>query len=190
MLKMAYPAEDPYTVLSTLLNRLPPGDNALIAFLYVGALIAIMFSTLDALCSAVSFTVHVDLFHGKRVIVAKLLTIALLCFYVMYYLFLKRLTGDQLDAILYASWSLQVALMPAVLTALFALRAYTATMFSLIAGVVGATILMPLGMTDQVFELAPSLALLFAIAGFIIGWVLERIIGRRQLAGGARHVNV
>ncbi|QWG24311.1 hypothetical protein KMZ93_05160 [Bradyrhizobium sediminis] len=180
MIQNAFPAEDPYAVLSTLLNRLSPFNDPLVAFLFMTALLAIMFSTLDALCSSVSFTVQYDWFGGKNMFFARVITVAILGFYILWYLVLRLATNDKLDTVLYASWSLQVGLLPAVVAALFAKRALLGSLGSLIGGTAGAMFLIVAGRPDDVFELAPLLALSGAAAGFVLGALIDWIWWRAR----------
>ena len=144
------PSPDPSNVISGLLARLVSNGDAVGAFLLVTSLLAIMFSTLDALCSAVSFTVQNDIFRQKRVLVARFVTRLILIVYIAYYLFMRAATGEKLDAILYASWSLQIGLLPAVVVALGNRRYPAAAILSIVGGTFGALLLLFMGMADQV----------------------------------------
>jgi Na+/pantothenate symporter len=193
LMKVAYPQEDPFSILGTALNRLAPFDNPLVAFLFVMAIIAIMFSTLDALCASVSFTVQTDWFgigtsssesqQRSALLRARIITLGLIVIYVLYYLWLRDRTAGQPDAILYASWSLQIGLLPAVLAALFSRKSWWGSVLSMIGGAIGAMYLVAAGKADLVFELGPILALGGAAVGFAVGMVLDRsriFVGSKQ----------
>lgn len=179
-LKSAMPSSDPSNVISGLLARLVSNGDAVGAFLLVTALLAIMFSTLDALCSAVSFTVQNDIFRQKRVLVARFVTVLILIVYIAYYLFMRAVTGEKLDAILYASWSLQIGLLPAVVAALGNRRSPAAAILSIVGGTFGALLLLFMGMANQVFELAPILALAGSLIGFGIGTAADLWLDRHK----------
>lgn len=186
MLRHLFPDGDAWTIVSVLVSYFESSGylGAIGALVFVAALTAIMFSTLDSLISAVSFTVHDDILLNisekfRSVFWARAITLLVVVGMANYYLFMKRATGDQFDAILYLSWSFQIALVPAVLSTFLLPSTGFVITGSLIAGCVGAAWPIVRGSPETVFEQSPLLALLASSLMFLILDLGRRTMGRR-----------
>ncbi len=184
-LRYLLPEGDPWVIVSELMTYFDAGGfiGSIQALLFVAALTAIMFSTIDSLISGVAFTVHNDIllqFSDKfrSVTWAKIVTAFLLIGMFYYYLFMRNKTGAQFDAILYFSWSCQIALVPAVISTFVRPSSGPVIVASMIAGCAAATWPFIQGNPAAVFEVSPTFALAASAIVFIVLDSAQRIMSR------------
>lgn len=167
--------EATYLLTDYILSLPPPIGQIALACLLV-SLVAVMFSTVDALVSATSFTITSDVFDRKpgdspRIGFDRFVTFCVLILQLAFYLIVKELAQDKTDAVLYLCWSFQIGFAPAVVAALWRVDAgQNGIILSLFAGTLGAWLpLIALG-PDSVYEYAPWAALLLSsiVLGFSI----------------------
>ena len=173
-LKLVSTEADAYQATHLLVDYILslPGisKNVLLALLLV-AMIAIMFSTIDALISATGFTITNDIFGersraSKGLTFDRLITLGTLVVQLFFYLIVKELAADKTDAVLYLCWSFQIAFAPAVVATLYSKALGQGPLvISILAGVVGACLPLVAFGPDSVYEFSPWYALLFASAG-------------------------
>lgn len=187
LLRYSFPEGDPWTIISVLMSSFEGGGiiGAILVAVFVASLTAIMFSTLDSLVSCVAFTVHNDIILNisdklRSVGWAKVVTVLVLIGMINYYLFMKRITGDQFDAVLYLSWSFQISLVPAVFSTFLRPSTGPVLAASMIAGCLAATSPLVLGNPAGVFEISPLLALIGAGLTFLVLDQAWRMAGRRS----------
>ena len=174
-LRYLLPGGDPWTIVNVLMNFFETSGllGAIMVLIFIASLSAIMYSTLDSLISSVAFTVHNDILlqiseRFKSVLWAKLVTIVLLIGMLNYYLFMKNVTGDQFDAILYLSWSFQISLVPAVFSTFIRPSVGPIIAASMLAGCAAATWPLLQGNPAEVYEVSPILALIASTVTFFV----------------------
>jgi Na+/proline symporter len=142
-------------------------SSQILVVLLITSMVAIMFSTIDALVSATSFTITNDIFEESIKLdlnVHKRITVAVIIVQLIFYLFISSIAQDSAPSVLYLCWSFQIALVPAVISSLFNIRHKQSTLLSSIFGGCLAAFL-PLYMSgpNSVYEWSPTLALLGSI---------------------------
>ena len=170
------PTVSAYDVLPTLFLRLLESGSGFagpLIFLFVAALVAIMFSTLDALVAATAFTVQEDLLGIESVkaslLVARAATIFVVFVQLLFYLVLSEASGDRIDAVLYICWSFQLAMLPVVAGLIFGRAgSYPARITSMAAGCVGALIPLMYGSAEDAYEISPTAAIVLATAAYLV----------------------
>lgn len=173
-LRYIVPDSDPYAVLQAFSTIVFNGEGTLFPVMMLSfffSLTAIMFSTLDALASATSFTVQRDILnfrsHGSgALIAARSVTVLVIAMQFVFYQTLYSFTAGQVDAILYMCWSCQLALLPVVVSLLLSRPgAYLARFCSMSAGCLGAFWPLLSGATERTYEVSPWLSL---AAAFVV----------------------
>lgn len=187
LLKYLIPDADPWNVLSELSNYFRVEGLVLLAFVFTLSLAAIMFSTLDSLISAVSFTVHNDILLNvsrnlRSKIWGQLVTAALLLIMFLYYLTMKGVTADNFDAILYLSWSFQIALLPSVIGRFFTIphAEGKVLLLSIGFGCIAASIPFWFGQPAKVYEWSPLLSLAASSIILLIAPLLRTLFRTRS----------
>jgi hypothetical protein len=163
-----------YLIVDHILALASPLNLILIGVLLV-SLVGIMFSTIDALISATSFTITSDIFNRRpgespKIGFDRLVTLVTLVVQLVFYLIVKHLAQDKTDAVLYLCWSFQIGFTPAVVAALA--RWDVKEIFlvlSLIAGALGAAAPLLVFGPDSVYEYSPLCALLGAALVLAVG---------------------
>lgn len=184
LLKVISPEANAYEASYLLVDHIlgVPGQLKLwLLGALIVSLVAIMFSTIDALISATSFTVTNDIFHRKirsqyDVAIDRWATLGTLALQLFFYLFVKKLAQDKTDAVLYLCWSFQIGFTPAVLFAILKRDIPESVLIlSLLAGVVGAAAPLALLGPDAIYEYSPWCALLGAGVIGIFGILPRKI---------------
>jgi hypothetical protein len=173
------PATDPYSLLSAFISSIATQSSPLagpILFIFITALVAIMFSTLDALVAATSFTVQQDILAGRGGVAgARMITLGVIIAQLAFFLIISDAAKDKVDAILYICWSFQIAMVPTVVALLSNKGGSPARRFiSLAAGACGALTPLLLGVPERSFELSPLLALAGAASVFLLSGLIPR----------------
>lgn len=171
------------------LVSLPTWYGPILLSLLIVSLSAIMFSTIDALVSATSFTVCRDVIRIKNTNKSSLykdrfVTVLTLLAQLVFFLVVREFSDDKADAVLYLCWSFQIGFAPAVIFAIYKVELpQLALLLSLAAGVVGAVVPLLFIGSESVYEYSPWLALVFA-AFFVSPWMLRvsRIMMGRELS--------
>ncbi len=172
-------ASDSYSGLGSFANALFSNSipylgatGFAIYLLFVVGCIAVMLSTVDAILSAISFTIHDDILPGGSVGRAKVVTLLLVLTGVPAYAFLQYLTQNSIATILYGAYAMQLSLAVVVILALLRRRIESrAAMASVITGFAGtivATIIAIRIPSPETFVLGP----VFAVGGAIVGYIL------------------
>lgn len=164
---------DAYTLLPAFISILlenSAGWGGPLLLVAVAALLAIMFSTLDAIVAATAFTVQEDLLGvesgSASLTVARAVTVGVVLLQLGFYLAVGAVAGDRVDAILYICWSFQLAMLPVVIGLLLGRAgSYAARIASMLAGCVGALSPLIFGAPDQAYEVSPVAAI--ACAGIV-----------------------
>jgi hypothetical protein len=170
------PDANPYTLIQAVIAEVLQFEGAWsgpLIFILVASLLAIMFSTLDAIVSATSFTVQEDLIGIDRarasVFLARTLTVGVVFVQLMFYLGIGFLAGDRVDAVLYICWSFQLAMMPVVAGLILGRGgSYPARFISLISGATGALLPLMLGTPDRAYEISPIMAFSAALVAYVL----------------------
>ena len=140
--------------------------------LFVAACVAVMFSTIDSIVSAISFTASRDLppFSGKRRS-ARGWTLAIVLSGAFLYVWLRAGLGANLQTILYGAYSSQLSLIVVALMSLSSRPARKpAAIASILFGFVGDLIAVILAIHTG-SDAAALLPPMFAIAGALAGYV-------------------
>lgn len=175
----ADPYQATYLLVDHILNLQPSARNFLLAVLLV-SLVAIMFSTIDALVSATGFTITNDIFqrspdNSANLVFDRVVTLMTLVLQLFFYLGVKKLADDKTDAVLYLCWSFQIAFAPAVWAALTRRdMGQPALMLSISGGVLASICPLLILGPDSVYEYSPWCSLLGAIVGLCLGRLAHR----------------
>ncbi|MBO9501598.1 hypothetical protein [Brevundimonas sp. A19_0] len=160
------PGSDAYSLLSSFLKMvgtLPSAHAGILAFVFVAALVGIMFSTLDSLVAATSFTIQQDILGGfggqHALLVARFVTVIVVAIQLAFYLAISALANDRVDAVLYICWSFQLAMVPIVVGLVIGRGgAHIARTLAMIVGCLGALTPLAIGSAEAAYELSPWLA--------------------------------
>lgn len=148
--------------------------SPVLIFLLITSLIAIMFSTIDALITATTFTVSEDitkqLFYVQEnknnLNLDRWATIVATVIQFGIYLFVQWVAKQHADAVLYLCWSFQIAFTPAVIAALFEWKLKGQIIIrSMLFGIIAACFPVFFIGPETVYEYSPFLALLFSTIG-------------------------
>jgi hypothetical protein len=156
----------------------PVGQIALACLLV--SLVAVMFSTIDALVSATSLTITSDVFGRKpgdspKIGFDRFITLCVLVLQLGFYLMLKELALDKTDAVLYLCWSFQIGFAPAVVAALWRVDVgQSRIILSLLAGTIGAWLPLVILGPDSVYEYSPWAALLLSSMVVVCSAAIEK----------------
>lgn len=174
------PGADEYSLISSflaLMGTLSPQDAGLLAFVFVAALVGIMFSTLDSLVAATGFTVQQDILNGvggrHALLVARFVTVLVVLAQLALYLTISALADDRVDAVLYICWSFQLAMVPIVIGLVIGHGgAHITRTLAMIAGCLAALTPLAIGKAETAYELSPWLAVGVSAAVYIVlgGW--------------------
>ena len=153
------------SILSFILSPSNPMAQPLMILL-ITSLVAIMFSTIDALVSATSFTVTNDIFEKNdeaELDVHRTITVGVIVVQLLFYLFISFAAKDSAASVLYLCWSFQIAFAPAILSTLFNVRHNQSELLSsILGGCISAFLPLYLLGPNSVYEWSPLLALLGA----------------------------
>ena len=170
------PDADAYGLLPAFVGILvenSAGWGGPVLLITVAALLAIMFSTLDAIVAATAFTVQEDLLgveSGKTSLtLARTVTVCVVLLQLGFYLAVGAVAADRVDAILYICWSFQLAMLPVVVGLLLGRAgSYLARIASMLAGCVGALLPLILGVADRAYEVSPTAAIVCAVVVYLL----------------------
>jgi len=150
---VAYNQTDSYNVLSNVLVQLINGELFLIviSLAMLACMTLVMFSTLDSLILAISFTVQKDIFGLKNnssgLFKFKLGTILITISLLIFYLFARTYVSE-IDSILYTFYAFQIGLLPTVYYALTAKsNNKIAAVASMITGIITPIIVFYVGLS-------------------------------------------
>ncbi len=173
------PGTDPYALLPsfiTLVLATPSSLAGPLLFVFAAGLVAIMFSTLDALVAATAFTVQQDVLGGDRpqsLMKARIVTTVVLVLQLALYLLVSELAKDRVDAVLYVCWSFQLAMVPIVaLLIMGRAGGHAVRILAMVAGAAGALTPLFLGRAELAYEISPWMAVLASSAVYLVfgGW--------------------
>lgn len=180
---------DPYALFNYVVYKAMSGDSlidGLLLFVLVAAILAIMFSTLDAIIAATAFTVQEDLLSTPKAVArvawARLVTVGVVIFQLFLYLILGAAVGDKVSSVLYVCWSFQIAMVPVVCLLLLDRGGGSMSrLASMFAGCAGALVPVLIGKPDLAYEISPVAALLLA------GLVYVSFGGLKKLPAGGNY---
>lgn len=189
-LRSLFPAEDTdaYGLLPALLSELlvNSAETGFLLFILVAALLAIMFSTLDAVVAATAFTVQEDVIgieNGRGSLGwARAITVFVVILQFAFYIAVSTAAGDRVDAILYICWSFQLAMLPTVVALLSGRGgSFFARVASMLAGCVGALSPLIFGAPEKAYEISPTAAVLAATTFYLLfgGWRKPSLAGAK-----------
>jgi Na+/proline symporter len=170
-LKYLYPDQDPYSVFSHFAGEVAKSQakaSAWLLFVFIAALIAVMFSTLDSLVAGTSFTVQNDILSGYwksnspgAVALSRISTVLVVLLQLAFYLIVSEVSGERVDAVLYVCWSFQLAMLPVVFSMLLG-RGGTgwSRVAAMIAGAIAASLPLILNVADRTYEISPWLTVM------------------------------
>lgn len=170
------PTISAYDVLPMFFVKLLENGSDLagpLLFLFVAALVAIMFSTLDAIVAATAFTVQEDLLGIESVkaslLLARSATVLVVFLQLIFYLLLSVASGDRIDAVLYICWSFQLSMLPVVFGLIMGRAgSYPARIASMAAGCLGALAPLAFGTAADAYEISPTAAIAFSAFVYLI----------------------
>ncbi len=178
------PGTDPYALLPAFLRLVTDSatlERELLAFVFVGCLVSIMSSTVDAMVSATSFTVRNDfisvgLNRAGSSTLSRVATVVAILLQLGIYLYVSERAQSHVDAVLYVCYSFQLSLLPSVVAVIVRGRSpRIARLLSMAAGCVGACTPLFLGDPERAYELSPLLSVTFSwFVFFLLGGLWRR----------------
>jgi hypothetical protein len=154
-------------------------DQLFIMGLFV-SMIFIMFSTLDSLLSAISYTVYYDVVSRdkKNLKSARIATFSYTLIFLVIYYFVRQKVST-IDNILYTFYSFQLALFAPVLAVLFGKRV---SKFAVIASIVtgSACALIPLFINSEAVNPYTSSAIFSVIPSILVLWLVNFLLKDKQ----------
>lgn len=166
---------DSYNSLSNAMVYLLQSNDAfsnILSLLMLGCMTLIMFSTLDSLILAISFTVQKDIFNLKEtniesnIIKFKLGTIVTTLLLFVFYIF-SRIYIANIDSILYTFYSFQIGLLPAIFFALTSKSTNKyAAIGSIIIGLATPILVFVFGLSP--YDWTALITFIFTIVAFLV----------------------
>lgn len=178
-LKDAWTALQTFTHLSLTMGNVFDKVFVLILFL---SMLFIMFSTLDSIISAISFTTYFDIISQKQKTLkgARIWTVIYTLFFgIIYYVVRKEVST--IDGILYTFYSFQLSLFPAIIFILLRKKCHPySIVISIISGFIGT--LIPLFINSDLINPYSSAAI-FSIIFSIVTLILSNKILKGRTDG-------
>ena len=184
---------DPYDAVILFVQDLfNSGDdlNIAIVFFFILSMVAIMFSTLDSLISCIAFTIQNDwliqikrklktIFYGRATTIIYLIVVFIL------YNWLSNKVQNFSD-ILYSCWAYQIALFPAISLS-FINKGINGwfMFFSIIGGMIGASVPLIIGPPLSAYSHAPIFSLIVSSCIIALG-----VLTKKKLKANLHHIEV
>ena len=179
---------DGWTVLNQVITVSVGSGNlfdVLFVLLFFASMIFIMFSTLDSIISAISFTTYHDIVvsdHSKKESLGKARqwTIVYVILFALIYILIRQKVSN-VDSILYTFYSFQLALFPSI--AMFLLRKRINTIAALLSLIGGALLsFIPLFINSEIINPYSAAAIFSVLSSLVIYFIAEFFSASKSIA--------
>ncbi len=178
-------SEDAMKLIIKYILSTRDSSSQILLVLLITSMVAIMFSTIDALVSATSFTITNDIFEESKKLelnVHRRITVGVIIIQLVFYLFISSIAKDSAPSILYLCWSFQIAFVPAVISSLFNIHQKQSTLLSsILGGCLAAFLPLYIAGPNSVYEWSPMLALFGSIVFLFLSKYIQQFLEAMEI---------